>query len=279
MKGKAYLKRRSLKEIGDRMDFGLFLWMIVLFVVLFFLSGIKVLKEWERAPVLRLGRYVGMKGPGIIYVFPLIDRIPKVISTRIKTMTFKSEQTLTLDNVPVTVDAVMYFKPIDVELCVLNVEDYNKATYWAAQTTLREVIGRVHLQELLSHREKIGEELRKIIDEKTEAWGVKVLSVEIKDVVIPQALQDAMSRQAQAERERIARVTLANAEYEAASKMVEAAKLYEETPQAITLRWINVLSEISSKGNMVVIIPAQIPGAGIAPIGLLGLNKERKDEA
>ncbi len=279
MKGKAYLKRRSLKEIGDRMDFGLFLWMIVLFVALFFLSGIKVLKEWERAPVLRLGRYVGMKGPGIIYVFPLIDRIPKVISTRIKTMTFKSEQTLTLDNVPVTVDAVMYFKPIDVELCVLNVEDYNKATYWAAQTTLREVIGRVHLQELLSHREKIGEELRKIIDEKTEAWGVKVLSVEIKDVVIPQALQDAMSRQAQAERERIARVTLANAEYEAASKMVEAAKLYEETPQAITLRWINVLSEISSKGNMVVIIPAQIPGAGIAPIGLLGLNKERKDEA
>ncbi len=252
---------------------------VVLFVVLFFLSGIRVLKEWERAPVLRLGRYIGMKGPGIIYVFPIIDRVPRIVSTRIKTMSFKSEQTLTLDNVPVTVDAVMYFKPVDVEACILNVEDYEEATYWAAQTTLREVIGRVRLQELLSHREKIGEELRKIIDEKTEAWGVKVLSVEIKDVVIPQALQDAMSRQAQAERERIARVTLATAEYEAASKMVEAARLYEKSPQALTLRWINVLSEISSRGNLVVLVPMGMPGLGLASLGLVGLKKgERGSE-
>mgnify|MGYP003882061231 CR=1 FL=1 len=247
--------------------------LILFFVALFFLSGIRVVKEWERAPVLRLGRYVGMKGPGLIYVFPLIDKIPTKVSLRIQTISFSSEQTLTRDNVPVSVDAVMYAKVVDPEKAILNVEDYYQATFWAAQTTLREVLGRVDLQELLSHRERVGEELRKIIDEKTESWGVKVLSVEIKDVTIPKILQDAMSRQAQAERERQARVILAQAEYEASIKILEAAENYNKVPGALTLRWMNMLYEIGRQPgtNTIVFIPSNIPQINV-PLNVLGLR-------
>ncbi len=248
---------------------------IVILVALILLSGIRVVKEWERLPVLRLGRYVGLRGPGVTYVIPFIESVPYKISTRIDVMSFSTEQTLTKDNVPVNVDAVMYFKPVDVEKCVLNVEDYIYATQWAAQTTLREVIGKVELNELLTQREKIGAHLREIIDEKTEVWGVKVLSVEIKDVVIPAALQDAMSRQAQAERERLARVTLAEAEYEASMKMIEAAKKYEENPKGLLLRWMNILYEIGrqSGSNTIMIIPAYVPEAGVPLLGVLGLKE------
>jgi len=251
-----------------------FFWLIIaLAIALFLLSGIRVIKEWERAPVLRLGRYMGLKGPGIIYLIPLIDRVPNKVSLRIQTISFSSEQTLTKDNVPVNVDAVMYAKVIDPEKAILNVENYYQATLWAAQTTLREVIGRVDLQELLSHREKVGEELRKIIDEKTEQWGIKVTSVEIKDVIIPQILQDAMSRQAQAERERQARVTLAQAEYEASAKIIEAAKKYNEIPGALTLRWMNMLYEIGRQPgtNTLIFIPSNIPQVNV-PLNVLGLK-------
>ena len=246
---------------------------ILLFILIFFLSGIKIVKEWERAPVLRLGRYIGLKGPGIIYVFPLVDRVPQKVTLRIQTIPFSSEQTLTRDNVPVNVDAVMYAKVIDAERTILNVEDYYRATLWAAQTTLREVIGRMDLQELLAHREKVGEELRKIIDEKTEHWGIKVTSVEVKDVIIPQKLQDAMSRQAQAERERMARVTLAEAEYQASAKIIEAAKNYNKTPGALTLRWMNMLYEIGRQPgtNTLVFIPSNIPQVSV-PLNILGLK-------
>jgi regulator of protease activity HflC (stomatin/prohibitin superfamily) len=169
-----------------------------------------------------------MKGPGIFYIIPVIDRIPNIVSTRVQTIPFRTEQTLTKDNVPVNVDAIMFFQPVDVEKVILNVERYLDATTWAAQTTLREAIGKVSLDEVLAEREKVGVEARNIIDEKTEHWGIKVNSVEIKDIGIPAMLQDAMSRQAQAERERRARVTLAMAEFEAAQKMVEAADLYEK---------------------------------------------------
>jgi len=255
-------------------DIGLIFWPFIgLFVVLFFLSGIRIIKEWERAPVLRLGRYLGLKGPGIIYIIPLIDRIPVKVSLRIQTIPFSSEQTLTKDNVPVNVDAVMYAKVIDPEKAILNIEDYQSASRWAAQTTLREVIGRIELQELLSHREMVGQELRKIIDEKTEEWGVKVISVEIRDVIIPGILQDAMSRQAQAERERMARVTLAKAEWQAAELMMKASQIYAKNRIALMLRWMNMLYEIGQQPgtNTLIFIPANIPEAGI-PFSIFGLK-------
>ncbi|HUK50722.1 MAG TPA: SPFH domain-containing protein, partial [Terriglobales bacterium] len=206
---------------------------LLLFVLIIVASGIRVIKEWERAPVLRLGRFMGMKGPGIFYIIPFVDRIPNIVSLRIQTIPFRTEQTLTKDNVPVNVDAIMFFQAVDVEKVVLNVERYLDATTWAAQTTLREVMGKVSFDELLAEREKVGVEARNIIDEKTEHWGIKVSSVEVKDIAIPQALQEAMSRQASAERERRARVTLAMAEFEAAQKMVDAANLYEKNIRAL----------------------------------------------
>jgi regulator of protease activity HflC (stomatin/prohibitin superfamily) len=247
---------------------------IGLVVALFLLSGIRVLREWERMPVLRLGRYVGLKGPGIIYLVPLIDRAPLKISTRLDTIQFRTESTLTKDNVPVNVDSVLYMKPVDLEKAVLQVENYLQATQLASQTTLREVIGKVSLNELLAEREKVGARLREIIDEKTESWGIKVTSVEVRDVIIPANLQDAMSRQAQAERERIARVTLATAEFEASAKMIEAAKMYEASPDGLRLRWMNILYELGqqSQTNTIMLIPASMPEAGWPPIGTYGFK-------
>jgi regulator of protease activity HflC (stomatin/prohibitin superfamily) len=258
---------------------------VAIFVVIILASGIRVIKEWERAPVLRLGRFIGMKGPGIFYIIPVIDRIPNIVSTRVQTTPFRTEQTLTKDNVPVNVDAIMFFQPVDVEKVILNVERYLDATTWAAQTTLREVIGKVSLDEVLAEREKVGVEARNIIDEKTEHWGIKVNSVEIKDIGIPAMLQDAMSRQAQAERERRARVILAMAEFEAAQKMVEAADLYEKNVRALELRWMNILYELGlqSKGTLM-LVPTNTPIAGVSvgfpPLGIVGvqdLTKEKKE--
>jgi regulator of protease activity HflC (stomatin/prohibitin superfamily) len=248
---------------------------IVIIVVVFFLSGIRVLKEWERMPVLRLGRYMGLKGPGLAYLFPLIDRAPLRISTRLDTIQFRTESTLTKDNVPVNVDSVLYMKPVDLEKSVLQVENYYQATQLAAQTTLREVIGKVTLNDLLAEREKVGSTLREIIDEKTENWGIKVTSVEVRDVIIPGNLQDAMSRQAQAERERIARVTLATAEFEASQKMIEAAKNYETSPDGMRLRWMNILYELGQQAgsNTIMLVPAHMPEAGVPNVGVLGLKE------
>ena len=244
----------------------------------FLLRGIKVMKEWERIPVLRLGRYVGLRGPGITYLIPLVDQAPIRVSTRIQTVSFRTEQTLTADNVPVNVDAVMYAKAVDVKMATLNVEDYRQATEWAAQTTLREVIGKIELNELLAEREKVGVHLREIIDEKTEAWGIKVTAVEVKDVIIPNALQDAMSRQAQAERERLARITLATAELQAAEKMISAAKMYESSVEGLALRWMNILYEIGQQPgtNTMILVPANMPQAGVAPVGLYGVQELSK---
>jgi regulator of protease activity HflC (stomatin/prohibitin superfamily) len=254
---------------------------IILVVLLVLLSGIKIISEWERIPVLRLGRYVGLKGPGIFYLIPFIDKAPIKVSLRLQTVSFRTEQTLTSDNVPVNVDAVMYAKAVDVEKVVLNVENYTDATQWAAQTTLREVIGKVDLNELLAERDKVGQSMREIIDEKTEAWGIKVNSVEVKDVIIPRELQDAMSRQAQAERERMARVTLATAELQSAQKMIEAAKMYEESQDGLALRWMNILYEIGQQqqANTIMMIPANMPVAGIAPVGLTNLQTMKKEQS
>ncbi len=250
------------------------------------LSGIRVLREWERAPILSLGRYKGLKGPGIIYVVPFINRVPFTISTRLQTVSFKTEQTFTKDNVPVVVDSVMYFQPADLQKVVLGAENYMMATQLAAQTTLREVIGQVSFDDLLTEREKIGAKAREVIDSKTEVWGVKVTAVEIRDVGIPSALQDAMSRNAQAERERRARVTLALAEFEAAQKMVDAANLYANNDRAFQLRWMNIIYELGLQGkNTILLIPSNIPVAGtvagtagqtIPPIGVMGIQELAK---
>jgi len=259
---------------------------VVLFVVILIASGIRVIKEWERAPLLRLGRYTGLRGPGLFYIIPFIDRIPNIVSTRVQTVPFRTEQTLTKDNVPVNVDAIMFFQAVDVEKVVLNVERYQDATTLAAQTTLREVIGKVSFDELLAEREKVGVEARNIIDEKTEHWGIKVSSVEVKDIGIPSMLQEAMSRQASAERERRARVTLALAEYEAAQKMVDAANLYEKNVRALELRWMNILYELGlqSKGTLM-LVPTNTPTAGVSmgfpPLGVVSIQdlaSQKKDE-
>jgi regulator of protease activity HflC (stomatin/prohibitin superfamily) len=252
---------------------------IALVVVVFFLSGIRVLKEWERIPILRLGRYVGLRGPGITYLIPLIDRAPMRISTRLDTIQFRTESTLTKDNVPVNVDSVLYMKPVDLEKAVLQVENYFQATQLASQTTLREVIGKVSLNELLAEREKVGAHLREIIDEKTEAWGIKATAVEVRDVIIPSNLQDAMSRQAQAERERIARVTLATAEFEAAQKMIEAAKMYETSHEGLRLRWMNILYELGQQAgsNTIMLVPSSMPEAGWPPMGMYGFKELPKE--
>ncbi|MEM0140090.1 MAG: SPFH domain-containing protein [Ferroplasma sp.] len=235
--------------------------LIIILVVL--LSGIHILKEWQRAPVLTLGRYTGLKGPGLIYVTPIISKITVILSTRIQAVAFKTESTFTQDNVPVNVDAVMYFQIIDPDKAVLNVENYGAATQLAAQTTLREVLGKSSFDEILSEREKIGEAARQIIDEKTEHWGIKVSSVEIRDVLVPQALQDAMSRQAAAERERRSRVTLALAEVEAAGKMVDAAKQYANNPTAFQLRWMDIVYQIGLEGKgSLIMIPQNVPTVG-----------------
>ncbi len=248
---------------------------VAILIALFFLSGIRVLKEWERMPVLRLGRYMGLKGPGLAYLVPLIDRAPVRISTRLDTIQFRTESNLTKDNVPVNVDSVLYMKPVDLEKAVLQVENYYQATQLASQTTLREVIGKVSLNELLAEREKVGAHLREIIDEKTESWGIKATAVEVRDVIIPGNLQDAMSRQAQAERERIARVTLATAEFEASQKMIEAAKNYESSSEGLRLRWMNILYELGQQAgtNTIMLVPASMPEAGWPPVGTYGFKE------
>ncbi len=254
-----------MQLVGDTTGLWLLLAVVVAILVrTFIVSGIKVLKEWERVAILRLGKFKGIKGPGIIWIFPMLDKIAMKVSKRLLTYAFKTERSLTRDNVPVVVDAVMYFKVIDEEKAILEVERYTVAVELAAQTTLRETIGKVTLDELLSEREQIAVHLQELIDEKTEHWGVKVTSVEIRDVVIPSALQDAMSREAQAERERRARITLAQAELEAAESMLQAAKKYEESSVGFVLRTWNIMQEISKNANLIIMVPTNIPEVGLA---------------
>ena len=229
---------------------------------MFVASGIKILKEWERVAILRLGKFKAIKGPGIIWVTPMLDRVAMKVSLRLLTYAFKTERSLTKDNVPIVVDAVMYFRVIDVEKAILSVERYAVAVELAAQTTLRETIGKVSLDELLSERDTIADHLQELIDEKTEHWGVKVSSVEIRDVVIPSALQDAMSREAQAEREGRARVILAKAELGAAENMLKAARQYEESSVGVVLRTWNIMQDISNNASLIIMIPANIPEVG-----------------
>jgi regulator of protease activity HflC (stomatin/prohibitin superfamily) len=219
-------------------------------------SAIKVADQWTRVVVLRLGRFHALRGPGLFLIIPVIDTLPYWIDTRVITTSFKAEKTLTRDTVPVDVDAVLFWKVVDPQRAAIDVADFQSAIAWASQTALRDVIGKTLLADMLEGRRKISEELRSIIDERAEPWGVDVISVEIRDVLIPAALQDAMSMQAQAERERQARVILGDSERQVAEKFTEAARTYASDPTAFHLRAMNMLYEGLKQNATVVIVPS-----------------------
>ena len=229
----------------------------------------KVAKQWERAVILRLGRYAGMKGPGLFWVIPGIDQVSSWIDQRTITTSFAAEETLTSDTVPVNVDAVLFWMVYDPEKAALEVQDYRLAVSWAAQTALRDIIGRTPLTVLLRGREQIEAELQKLIDERSTPWGVTVQSVEMRDVVIPESLQDAMSREAQAAREKEARIILAQAEVEIAHLFAKAAESYEHNPTAMHLRAMNILYEgLKEKGALMLVPSTAVESMGLG--GMLG---------
>lgn len=228
----------------------------VILVALAVSSSIKIAAPWEKAVVLRLGNFRSLQGPGLFFIIPIINTIAYWIDTRVITTTFKAEKTLTRDTVPVDVDAVLFWKVLDSKKAALEVADYQAAISWASQTALRDVIGKTLLAEMLEGRDKISELLRKIIDDRTEPWGIKVDSVEVKDVLIPTGLQDAMSMQAQAERERQARVILGDSERQVAEKFEEAARTYRDDPVALHLRAMNMLYEGLKQNAKIVIVPS-----------------------
>ncbi len=227
-----------------------------LVLALFIASAIKIADQWERALVLRLGRYQALKGPGLFFIIPIFDTVPYWIDLRVITTDFSAEKTLTRDTVPVDVDAVLFWRVTDPERAALEVEDYKVAISWACQTALRDVIGKSDLSEMLVGREAIDHELERIIYERTEPWGIKVISVEMRDVNIPQALQDAMSMEAQAERERQARVILGDSERLIAKKFEEAALTYQNNPTALHLRGMNMLYEGLKERSSLIIVPS-----------------------
>jgi regulator of protease activity HflC (stomatin/prohibitin superfamily) len=227
----------------------------------------RVAKQWERAVVLRLGRYNGLHGPGLFWVVPFIDTLSSWIDQRIITTTFAAEETLTSDTVPVNVDAVLFWMVFDPEKAALEVQDYKLAVSWAAQTALRDIIGRTPLTVLLRGREQIEAELQKLIDDRSNPWGVTVQSVEMRDVIIPTSLQDAMSREAQASREKEARIILGQAEVEIAHLFEQASKSYENNPTALHLRAMNILYEgLKEKGALML-----VPSTAVESMGLGGL--------
>ena len=220
-------------------------------------ASVRIADQWNRAVLLRLGKFNGLRGPGLFFIIPIIDTIPYWIDTRVLTVSFKAEKTLTKDTVPVDVDAVLFWKIVDPEKAALAVADYKSAVGWASQTALRDVIGKTMLSDMLEGRDKISAVLQTIIDERTEPWGINVISVEVKDVLIPASLEDAMSMQAQAERERQARVILGESELQVAAKFGEAAKTYAKDPIALHLRAMNMLYEGLKTTRLSSLFPAQ----------------------
>jgi regulator of protease activity HflC (stomatin/prohibitin superfamily) len=236
----------------------------------------RIAEQWERAVVLRLGRFVGLRGPGLFWLVPFVDRVSTWIDQRTITTTFAAEQTLTSDTVPVNVDAVLFWMVHDAQKAALEVQDYPQAVSWAAQTALRDIIGRTSLTELLRGRERIESELQQLIDQRSSPWGVTVSSVEMRDVVIPVGLQDAMSREAQAAREKQARIILGQAEMEIAQSFQEAAKSYHDNPTALHLRAMNMLYEgLKEKGALMLIPSSAVESMGMG--GMLGAAAMRQE--
>ena len=251
---------------------------IVMTVIgLILMQAARVAKQWERAVVLRLGKFIGLRGPGLFWIVPFIDRVSSWIDQRTITTSFAAEQTLTSDTVPVNVDAVLFWMVHDAQKAALEVQDYAQAVSWAAQTALRDIIGRTALGDLLRGREQIEAELQRLIDQRSNPWGVTVSSVEMRDVVIPVALQDAMSREAQASREKAARVILGQAEMEIAHSFQEAAKSYQNNPTALHLRAMNMLYEgLKEKGALMLIPSSAVESMGMGGmLGAAALNQER----
>lgn len=233
---------------------------------LYLLFSLKVADQWEKVAVLRLGHYQGLRGPGLFHIIPVIDSMSAFVDQRIRVTDVTAESALTRDTVPVNVDAIVFWVVWNAEKCILEVEDFGTAIALSAQTALRESIGRHELAQMITERESLGKELQRILDEKTNGWGITVQSVEIRDVHIPSALEDAMSRQAQAERERQARIILGTAETEIADKFAQAALVYENNPTALHLRAMNMLYEaLKEKGSMVI-----VPSSAVETMGLGG---------
>jgi len=242
----------------SRTEIGASIWIAVISLVVagIISYSIKIADQWERTVVLRLGRFRSLEGPGLFFIIPIVETVPYWIDTRVIASSFKAEKTLTKDTVPVDVDAVLFWKVVDPKKAALDVADYGASISWASQTALRDVIGKTMLSDMLEGREKISEELQKIIDVRTEPWGINVISVEVKDVLIPPGLEDAMSMQAQAERERQARVILGDSERQVAEKFGEAARTYLDNPVALHLRAMNMLYEGLKQNSTIVIVPS-----------------------
>ncbi len=256
---------------------------VITFLIAIIVSAaIKIADQWEKAVVLRLGKFQSLKGPGLFLIIPIIDTVAYWIDLRVITTAFTAEKTLTKDTVPVDVDAVLFWKVLDAKKAALEIAEYKNAINWASQTALRDVIGKTMLSEMLEGRDKMSMQLQKIIDDRTEPWGIKIISVEVKDVNIPSSLQDAMSMQAQAERERQARVILGDSERQVAEKFGEAAKTYENNPVALHLRAMNMLYEGLKTNSTIVIVPSsaletmQLGGlAGMTAL-TMGLTPDKK---
>ena len=240
--------------------------LIGVLVGLYFLFSIRVADQWEKVAVLRFGRFIGLRGPGLFYMIPVVDSLSRYVDQRVRVANVSAESTLTRDTVPVNVDAIVFWMVWNPEKAILEVQDFTQAITLSAQTALRESIGRHELHQMVAEREMLGKELQRILDEKTTSWGITVQSVEIRDVQIPQALQDAMSREAQAERERRARTILGQAETEIAEKFGRAAETYQHNPVALHLRAMNMLYEaIKERGSMVI-----VPSSAVETMGLGG---------
>jgi regulator of protease activity HflC (stomatin/prohibitin superfamily) len=232
---------------------------LVILGVMLLVSAIKIVKEYEQAVIFRLGKYIGrLKGPGIIFLWPVIDKMERKVDLRVVTLDVPPQDVITRDNVSVKVNAVVYYRVMDPNKAVIQVENYHLATSQKAQTTLRSVLGEVELDELLAHREKINERLQGILDRETDPWGIKVSSVEVKHVDLPQEMQRAMARQAEAERERRSKVINAEGEFQAAQKLVEAAVMISKTPVALQLRFLQTLTEVAAENNSTIVFPIPI---------------------
>ena len=266
--------------LGAGLGWALVVFTGVMLFAFYVLFALKVADQWEKAVILRLGRFSGLRGPGLFWIVPVVDRTPLWIDHRVMVTPFSAEKTLTKDTVPVDVDAVLFWLVWDAEKAALEVEDYRVAIAWAAQTALREVIGQMPLADILVGRARMDQDLQRIIDARTTPWGITVQSVEIRDVVIPQDLEDAMSRQAQAERERQARVILGESEKQIAQSFADASQAYRDNPTALHLRAMNMLFEgLKEKGALVIVPSSAVDTMNLGGLsGMVALARQRAPE-
>lgn len=253
---------------------------VTIFVAIYILFALKVAKQWDRALILRLGRFHRLKGPGMFFIVPIIESIVQTVDMRIRATDFSSESTLTKDTVPVNVDAICFWMVWDAKKATLEVENFYLAIVLSAQTALRDIIGTHELADMLTHRGELGNRLKEILDEKTNPWGITIQSVEIRDIIIPKDLENAMSKQAQAERERQARIILGTAETEIAEKFAQAAKQYEANPMAMHLRGMNMLFEgLKEKGSMIIVPSSALETMNLGAMGgLAALSQTHMDK-